>query len=314
MRAGDCTPGALHASRGTSAHITFQVRHMDAAFLAPSRWSLLRSELAKQIALACNADVRAVVDVTGENATVSISQDGDVSAYVLGGATSLNQLASSLYGPPFQSRLLDAASAIYPGTSAQSMSLGAISVQPEHFVPVVPTTTGTSTSTTTTSTTSRAGMGTPKASIHNSAWWWWWSFVALLVLVSGLTCAALAVWVRRAADCGESKAGPQREEVAPQSFGPVLLGGHATMQSSEPQEPKVAASKPEGVEDPAKEPSEVLPTLRHVFSTPPQTDEDVGDLEHGWAVQIVEPHQSVVLTTPRTEGDCKLAACSAKCW
>merc|ERR1712061_630240 len=84
--AGDCTPGALHASRGTSAHITFQIRNMDAAFSNPNRLSLLQSELAKQIALACNVDVQAVVDVTGENASVSIAQDGDVSSYVLEGA------------------------------------------------------------------------------------------------------------------------------------------------------------------------------------------------------------------------------------
>jgi len=322
MRVGDCTPGALrHASVGASVHMTFQIRHMDDAFLAPSRLGLLESELAKQIALALNVDVRAVVDVAGENATVSIAPDGAVSAYVLGATAPLDQLARTLYDLPFRSRLLQAANAIDPGASAKGMVFAAISIRSEQFVPVVPTTTSTSTvSTTTTSTTSLAGLSAPTATSHDNSWWWVLAALACLVLASGLTCATMAVRARRTGNCGvaetkaEQQREEQREEVVPRSSGPVLLGGHAIAQSSEQKEPKASIAKPVDDADPGQEPSGDSPTLRNAFSSPLETHGHVEDLEQGSAWQGANVHSSMPVTTPRIERDCNVAACSVNCW
>lgn len=297
-------------------HITFQIRRIDDAYMVPSRLTLLQSDFAKQIALACNVDIQAVVDTAGENASVSIAHNGLVSAYVLGETAPINQLALTLYGLPFQSRLLEAVSAVAPDASATSVSFGDISVQPEQFVPVVPTTTSTSTlsTTTTTSTTSSVESGISAASSHSTKWWWVLAIGAFLVLACGLTCAILAVRARRAVDRGETQMQPQSEAGVPQPTGPVLLGGQAIAQSSEHKESKTSPAKPGDVMDAALESSRDVQILQNLFSTPPRSHERLGDLEHGRTSQDVDVNASVRLTTPRTEGDCNLAACSAKCW
>mmetsp|Transcript_3892 Transcript_3892/g.9430 ORF Transcript_3892/g.9430 Transcript_3892/m.9430 type:complete len:600 (-) Transcript_3892:215-2014(-) len=337
MREGDCSPGALHTSTDTSVHVTFQIRNMDDAYMISSRLTSLKSDFARQIAATCKVDVQAVVDIAGENATVSITQSGAVSAYVLGERASINELARAIYDVSFHNHLLEVVSAVDPSASAKRVSLEAISVQPEQFVPLVRTATSTDTSSTTmtsttmtstamtstqtlttTSTNSSewsASQASSLSSTHSKDLAAAVGVGAFLVLACGLTCAVLKLRARTAAmDCGEPKMRPQREEHVPQSTGPVLLRGTVVTQPSEQGESKACDTKATDDVDAAREWSEDVRALQNIFSTLPQTHDDVGDLEHGFTQRVGVVHSSGPIATPRTEGICSSAACNARCW
>mmetsp|Transcript_71969 Transcript_71969/g.181937 ORF Transcript_71969/g.181937 Transcript_71969/m.181937 type:complete len:117 (+) Transcript_71969:144-494(+) len=115
-------------------------------------------------------------------------------------------------------------------------------------------------------------------------------------------------------DCGEPKMRPQREEHVPQSTGPVLLRGTVVTQPSEQGESKACDTKATDDVDAAREWSEDVRALQNIFSTLPQTHDDVGDLEHGFTQRVGVVHSSGPIATPRTEGICSSAACNARCW
>merc|ERR1719343_1360010 len=84
---------------------------------------------------------RSVVDTQGKNASVSIEEDGTVSAYVLsiGDGFSANALAASLYSSAFRSSLESTTLAVVG--QGMDVSVGAVTFKPEAFVAPIPTTT-----------------------------------------------------------------------------------------------------------------------------------------------------------------------------
>merc|ERR1712176_413008 len=142
----------------------------------------------------CGVNDLSVVDVQGKNASVSIGEDGIVSAFVLsiGDGFSANMLATRLYSSAFRDLLEDTTLAV--GGQAMvsgsgQISVGAVTFKPEAFVPPIPTTTTkfmppTATSTTTSSVTSIAtststgtGAGTMQTAGDASGPAWWWFVV-----------------------------------------------------------------------------------------------------------------------------------------
>jgi hypothetical protein len=181
---------------------------------------------AKDIASTCGVDESSVVDLEGKKAAVSISEDSSISAFVLGiSGSSANELAARLYSPSFRGLLVNS-TLVSTGTHADAgtreISVGAVDLQPEQFVPQVPTTTHTSTMSTTATSTSSAtsnGMSTSVGSpSHHEgmggadeqkkqtgpAWWW---FVAGAAAVGGAAAAACAVAVQRKRQTGANPAG-----------------------------------------------------------------------------------------------------------
>merc|ERR1719382_1394945 len=96
---------------------------------------------ARDISLTCGVNDLSIVDVQGKNASVSIEEDGIVTAYVLsiGDGASANALAARLYSSAFRSLLEKTTLSI--GGQAMDVSVGAVTFKPEAFVPLVPTTT-----------------------------------------------------------------------------------------------------------------------------------------------------------------------------
>merc|ERR1719343_642510 len=105
---------------------------------------------------------RSVVDTQGKNASVSIEEDGTVSAYVLliGDGFSATGLAARLYSSAFRGSLESTTLAVVG--QGMDVSVGAVTFKPEAFVASIPTTTTkfvplpTATSTTTSTATSTA--------------------------------------------------------------------------------------------------------------------------------------------------------------
>merc|ERR1712060_752297 len=126
----------------------------------------LSAAYARDISSTCGVNDLSVVDTQGKNASVSIGEDGTVSAFVLsiGDGFSANTLAARLYSSAFRGLLEDTTLAV--GGQALSsgsgqISVGAVTFKPEAFVPPIPTTTtkfvpptATSTSTATSTATS----------------------------------------------------------------------------------------------------------------------------------------------------------------
>merc|ERR1712014_495812 len=123
----------------------------------------------------CGVNDLSVVDVQGKNASVSIGEDGTVSAFVLsiGDGFSANMLAARLYSSAFRGLLEDTTLDIggqAMGAGSGQVSVGAVTFKPEAFVPPIPTTTtkfvpptATNTATSTTSLVSTAVVTTTEA-------------------------------------------------------------------------------------------------------------------------------------------------------
>jgi len=124
----------------------------------------IKATLADSIASACGVDNHSVADLFGTFTTVTLAPDGKVSALVkdIEGYTA-NELAARLYSPSFRENLIKSVIGIV-GPDAQrsgKIAIAAITVKPEVFAPLVPTTTRTTTTrTTTTLTTSTQTMTT----------------------------------------------------------------------------------------------------------------------------------------------------------
>merc|ERR1712039_416656 len=116
---------------------------------------------------------RSVVDLHGESTSVSISSDGTVSAFVTEiTESSANDLASRLYSATFRGELVNSTLAVLGVAEREHFSAGAISVQPQAFAPLVPTSTTTrlttTSLTTTTLTTSSAVTSTQSTGMSTS--------------------------------------------------------------------------------------------------------------------------------------------------
>merc|ERR1719189_3349936 len=96
---------------------------------------------ARDISSTCGVNDLSVVDVQGKNASVSIEEDGTVTAYVLsiGDGSSANALAARLYSSAFRASLESTTLAIVG--QAMDVSVGAVTFKPEAFVATIPTTT-----------------------------------------------------------------------------------------------------------------------------------------------------------------------------
>merc|ERR1712203_133909 len=179
----------------------------------------LRAAYARDISKTCGVNDLSVVDTQGKNASVSIGEDGTLSAFVLsiGDGFSANTLAARLYSSAFRGLLEDTTLAIggqAMGAGSGQVSVGAVTFKPEAFVPPIPTTTtkfvpptATSIATSTTSlvstvvvtttevvrTSTSTGTGTSTGLMHTTSdpsgpdWW--------LFVVGGVAVGAAAAVV-----------------------------------------------------------------------------------------------------------------------
>merc|ERR1712203_470789 len=166
-RQGDCTPCAgTGCLRDASARVTVEIINLALWTLSAEEQAELSAAYARDIASTCGVNDLSVVDVQGKNASVSIGEDGTVSAFVLsiGDGFSANMLATRLYSSVFRGLLEDTTLAVAGqalSSGSGQISVGAVTFKPEAFVPPIPTTTtkfvpptATSTSTATSTATS----------------------------------------------------------------------------------------------------------------------------------------------------------------
>jgi hypothetical protein len=157
MRQEDCTPcqGSEDCLPFASARITIEFRNFPYSELSSAQLVDVEVALADDIAAACGVSNESVIDLQGKNTSVSVGSDGKVSAFVRDvTGSSANELASRLYSTTFRGELVNSTLAVL-GTERKHFSAGAISVHPEKFEPLVPTTTTTRSSSTATSTQTR---------------------------------------------------------------------------------------------------------------------------------------------------------------
>lgn len=206
-----------------SARITVKAANLALSALPAEELLDLRSSYAKDIASTCGVVESSVVDLQGHEATVTIAEDGSISAFVLDlSGSSANELAAKLYSTTFRSSLANSTLAFTGGASEASMRpmfMGAVTFQPEKFVPLLPTMTRTSTITSTatstaTSTSSVTGTATstsagisppagadsvdkPQDQPAGSGPAWWWFVVGSAVAGGAVAACALATQKRR---------------------------------------------------------------------------------------------------------------------
>lgn len=165
LQDGQCTPcmgtGCLPDS---SASITIETVNLKIEGLGAEELGDLRAAYAKDIASTCQVDVSSVVDLQGNNATVSIAQDGTISAFVLGSSVSANDMATELYSSSFRNLMANSSMAVFADLtpdSVSSMFTGAVNVQPKAFVPLLPTTTLTTSTSTAAPTSASSSSASP---------------------------------------------------------------------------------------------------------------------------------------------------------
>jgi len=116
------------------ARVTIDMQGLLYEDLQPTEQAALRDAFARDIAAAAGVRASSVQDWLGESSTVTIVGDG-VSAFVLdlAAGSSAHDLARSTYGEAFQQRLLSSAAAVL-GSLHETLRVGAIAMEPEHFV------------------------------------------------------------------------------------------------------------------------------------------------------------------------------------
>merc|ERR1711920_1046259 len=140
---GDCTPCAgTGCLRDATARITVEIINFALSALSAEEQTELSEAYARDISSTCGVDDLSVVDTQGKNASVSIGEDGTVSAFVffIGDGFSANMLAARLYSSAFRGLLEDTTLAV-GGAGSGQVSVGAVTFKPEAFVPPIPTTT-----------------------------------------------------------------------------------------------------------------------------------------------------------------------------
>merc|ERR1712045_611247 len=98
-RQGDCTPCAgAGCLREGSARVTMEITNFALSVLSAEEQAELRAAYARDISTTCGVNDLSVVDTHGKNASVSIGEDGTISAFVLsiGDGFSANILAARL--------------------------------------------------------------------------------------------------------------------------------------------------------------------------------------------------------------------------
>lgn len=141
-----------------SAQLTFEVLHIALPALPEQALASIRSAFAEDIASTLGVSNLSVVDLRGNNASVTIAEDGNVSAFVLAVTdASAIDFATKLYSSTFRSLVINSTKAIVNSQAATAMdsdiAVGAVSIELQRFTPLVPTTTATTTPTITATTT-----------------------------------------------------------------------------------------------------------------------------------------------------------------
>lgn len=215
MRKGDCTPcvgtGCL---KDSSARVDIVIHNLEFSALTQEEQAGLRRAYAQDIASSCGIDNSSVVDLLGQEASVTIGSDGSVSAFVVAVRTSsANALALRLYSQTFRNSIGNSTMAVVSSVPlgaplvppSRQVSVGAVSLQPEVFVPVVPTTATTTLATTSTSTSTIAATQTSSSAaagasasadedvamqedVGSSPSWWWFLIGAAISGGAVLAC------------------------------------------------------------------------------------------------------------------------------
>merc|ERR1740121_277346 len=109
-RQGDCTPCAGSGClRDASARVTIEIINFALSALSAEEKVELSKAYAREIASTCGVGESSVVDLQGRSASVSVGEDGSISAFVLsmGDGPSANELAARLYSSYFRLVLED---------------------------------------------------------------------------------------------------------------------------------------------------------------------------------------------------------------
>jgi len=158
---GDCLPDG-------GARVTIEFRNFPYVELINSgKLEDVGVALADDIASACSIDDDSVVDLIGGKATVTISAEGLVSAFVkeFASVASAGELAQRLYSPSFRAELVKSVHQVLSGSSTTApVGVVAVSLKPEKFVPPPTSTTATSTTATSTTPTSTSATSTSATS------------------------------------------------------------------------------------------------------------------------------------------------------
>jgi len=150
-----------------SARVSIELRGLQYQQSTSTEQADLRVAFARDIALAAGVDVSLVVDLMGQNSSVTMGQDGSISAFLLDlEGVSARDLATRFYNDAFRETLVNSTIAVL-GSRPEHLGAGAITVEPEHFVPLQPTTTSmTSTSTAAITSTSSSSVVTTTTAMH----------------------------------------------------------------------------------------------------------------------------------------------------
>merc|ERR1712242_634626 len=159
---GDCLPDG-------SVRVTLKFKGLPYAELTAQQIAASEATLAESIASACGVDNHSVADLFGTFMSVTLAADGEVSALVkdIQGYTA-NELAARLYSSSFRGELIKSMTAIVGSDTQRLEQLGiaAVSMKPEAFAPLVPTSTLT---TTTTTLTTRTLTATSTSTVSSTA-------------------------------------------------------------------------------------------------------------------------------------------------
>lgn len=139
---------------GASARVTIELLNVDTVMIDGTSSSVLRVAFARNISAALGVDAQAVKDLFGQTSSTSLTaaQVGGrrglkITAYVtVPEGSSANALASLLYTEQLRQTLVETVRALlHPPVVLGSVGVQTVSITPETFKPLLPTTTATTT-------------------------------------------------------------------------------------------------------------------------------------------------------------------------
>lgn len=203
--------------------------------LSAHEQATVASAFAADAASTCGVDPASIVDLRGKSGTVTIDETGLVSMFVIDvSELTANQLAERLYATQFRELILKTTVSVVGDAHIEgvdALGVSAVTIKPEAFVPLRPTTTTLPTTTTmtpsTTSTTSAARTSakevvldvesatttaeavpriytnTPESQ-DNTPSWWLFALGAGAAGAAVVACVVVVSWRRNHADAGSS--------------------------------------------------------------------------------------------------------------
>jgi len=153
LHEGDCTPSWWTHS---SARVTIRLWSIDFWTVDAAARESLAAAYAEDLAQACQIGKSSVVDLRGKKSRATFAAHDTVEAFLtVPTGSSANDLAALLYTDSFHSLVMDSTAAALRsvGREMDHVSVRSVTISPEEFVPIPPTTTTVTTTTTVAPTT-----------------------------------------------------------------------------------------------------------------------------------------------------------------